>query len=282
MIRKPFGATGIEVSAIGQGTWDIPESGPRAREAIRAIQRGVELGMTHLDTAEMYGSGRAEELLGEAIRGFPREKLFIASKVLPSNASYAGTIAAARRSIERIGCEYLDLYMLHWPGEHPLEETMRAFDGLLSEGAIRFAGVSNFDTGEMRQATSFLRGAPLACNQVLYNLCERGVEHELLPSAARLGIAIVAYTPFARGKFLRSRAARETIDRIARKHAATRHQVALAFLLRHSNVFAIPKAANAEHAEENARAADLLLDGDDVAAVDAVFPLPAPGPLATL
>jgi diketogulonate reductase-like aldo/keto reductase len=279
---RAFGKTGVELPVIGQGTWDMPESGSRAREAQRAIRRGIELGMTHLDTAEMYGSGRVEELLGEAIRDVPRDALFIATKVLPENASYRGTLAAAERSIARLGCEYLDLYLLHWPGSHPLEGTMRALDALVEQGKTRFVGVSNFETGEMLEAASHLRTAPLACNQVLYHLRERGIEHELIPAARRHGIAIVAYTPFGRGSFLRSGSGRNLLDRIARKHSATPRQVALAFLTRENNVFTIPKAAKVEHVEENAAAGALTLDESDLAAIDAAYPLGKLGPLATL
>jgi diketogulonate reductase-like aldo/keto reductase len=279
---RAFGKTGVELPVIGQGTWDMPESGSRAREAQRAIRRGIELGMTHLDTAEMYGSGRVEELLGEAIRDVPRDSLFIATKVLPENASYRGTLAAAERSIARLGCEYLDLYLLHWPGSHPLEGTMRALDALVEQGKTRFVGVSNFETGEMLEAASHLRTAPLACNQVLYHLCERGIEHELIPAARRHEIAIVAYTPFGRGSFLRSGSGRNLLDRIARKHSATPRQVALAFLTRENNVFTIPKAAKVEHVEENAAAGALMLDESDLAAIDAAYPRGELGPLATL
>jgi diketogulonate reductase-like aldo/keto reductase len=268
---------------IGQGTWNIPESGARLREARRALERGIELGMTHIDTAEMYGAGRAEEILGETIRGIPREKLFIVSKVLPSNATYRGTLAAAEGSLKRLGCEYLDLYLLHWPGSVPLEETMRAFDRLVQDGKTRFIGVSNFEPDEMQAAAGYLRETRLACNQVLYHLRERGMEFELLPQARERGIAIVAYTPFGRGEYLRSGSrARETLEGIARRHAVTVPQVALAFLTRDPIVFTIPKAARVEHVEENARAGDLELDADDVAAIEAAFPLGEPGPLATL
>lgn len=260
----------------------MPESGTRAREARDAIRRGVDLGMTHLDTAEMYGAGRVEELLGKAIAGIPREKLFIASKVLPANATYDGTLAAARRSIDRLGCGYLDLYMLHWPSEEPLEETMRALDRLVTDGLVRFVGVSNFEPDALLRAASYLHPTPLACNQVLYNLSERGIEHELLAVAARNGIAIVAYTPFARGKFLRSRRAGDVLARIARRHEATVHQVVLAFLLREPNVFTIPKAARVQHVEENAAAAELTLEREEIAAIDEAFPPRGAGPLAVL
>jgi diketogulonate reductase-like aldo/keto reductase len=280
---KPFGKTGVQLPVIGQGTWDMPESGARLREAQRAIRRGIELGMVHLDTAEMYGAGRVEALLGEAIRGIPREKLFITTKVLPSNASYRGTLAAAEASLQRLGCEYLDLYLLHWPGSHPLKETIRAFNALLEQGKTRFVGVSNFEAGAMLDAASCLQRVPLACNQVLYHLCERGIEHELIPVARRHEIAIVGYTPFGRGAFLRARGRRrESLEQVARKHGATVRQVALAFLSREPEVFLIPKASRVEHVEENAAAGELELDADDVAAIDRSFTRGEPGPLAML
>ncbi|MGA7201413.1 MAG: aldo/keto reductase [Candidatus Cybelea sp.] len=281
MKHKPFGTTGVDLPVIGQGTWNMPESGSALREARRAIERGIELGMTHLDTAEMYGAGAVEQFLGEAIRGFPREKLFIATKVLPSNATYQGTLEAAQRSLERLRCDYLDLYLLHWPGSHPLEETMHALEALVERGTTRFVGVSNFETDLMLEAASYLR-VPLACNQVLYHLGERGIEHDLIPAARQRGIAIVAYTPFGRGGFLRAAKGRAVLESVARKHGATPRQVALAFLTREQNVFAIPKAAQVAHLEENAAAGSLTLDAGDVAAIDEAFPRGRPGPLATL
>jgi diketogulonate reductase-like aldo/keto reductase len=278
---KPFGTTGVELPVIGQGTWNMPETGARAKEAQQAIRRGVKRGMVHIDTAEMYGSGRVEELLGDAIAGLAREKLFIATKVLPSNATYRGTLAAAEGSLRRLRCDYVDLYLLHWPGSHPLRETMRAFETLLEQGKTRFVGVSNFEADAMLEAASYLR-APLACNQVLYHLCERGIEHELIPAASRHGIAIVAYTPFGRGSFLRSPARRKALESIASKHGATLRQAALAFLTREPGLFAIPKAARVEHVEENAAAGELALDADDLAAIAAAFPKGESGPLAML
>ncbi|MFY9631460.1 MAG: aldo/keto reductase [Candidatus Cybelea sp.] len=282
MKHKSFGATGIELPAIGQGTWNMPQSGPGRKEAVRALRRGIELGMTHLDTAEMYGAGAVEEMLGEAIRGIVRERLFIASKVLPENATYAGTLDAARRSIARLRCGYLDLYLLHWPGSHPLEETMRGLEELVEQGTVRFAGVSNFDTDEMLEAASYLRNVPLACNQVLYHLNERGIEHRLIEAARERNIAIVAYTPFGRGAFLRKPSQLQTLAAIAEKHGATPRQVALAFLTREPNLFVIPKAASLAHVQENAEAASITLDGEDLATIDRAFARGRPGPLATL
>jgi diketogulonate reductase-like aldo/keto reductase len=279
---KAFGSTGVELPVIGQGTWNMPESGAALKEAQRAIRRGVELGMVHIDTAEMYGGGRVEELLGEAIAGLPRERLFITTKVLPSNASYSGVLAAANRSLRRLQCRYLDLYLLHWPGSYPLEQTMRAFDELVRHGKTRFVGVSNFDAGEMVEAASYLSSARLSCNQVLYHLGERGIEHNLIDAARKQGIAVVAYTPFGRGSYLRRGVVRAALGRIADKHGATIRQVALAFLTREAELFAIPKAARVEHVEENASAGELELDADDMAAIDAASPRAEPGPLAML
>jgi len=282
MKYKPFGTARVDLPVIGQGTWNMPEGGSARREAQRAVARGIDLGMTHLDTAEMYGAGGVEEFLGEAIRGIAREKLFIATKVLPSNASYQGTLEAAERSLARLRCDYLDLYLLHWPGAFPLEETMEALESLVERGKTRFVGVSNFETDSMLEAASYLRAVPLACNQVLYHLGERGIEHELIPAARQRGIAIVAYTPFGRGGFLRAAKGRAALETVARKHNATPRQIALAFLTREQNVFAIPKAAHVAHVEENAAAGSLALDAGDLVAIDEAFPRGRPGPLATL
>lgn len=283
MQRKLFGPTGIELPVIGQGSWDMPESGARKTEAIRAIRRGIELGMTHLDTAEMYGAGAVERLLGEAIAGIPRERLFITSKVLPSHASYKGTIDACERSLNNLRLEYLDLYLLHWPSSMPLRETMRALGDLVHAGKTRFIGVSNFDLDEMLEARELLGEIPLACDQVLYHLRERGIEHRLIPGAYAANVAIVAYTPFGRGAFPRaSSKGSGVLERVAVKHEATPRQVILAFLTRESNVFAIPKASTVAHVEENAAAGDLHLDKSDVAAIAGAFPVGPRGPLATI
>jgi diketogulonate reductase-like aldo/keto reductase len=268
MTDKPFGTSGVRVATIGQGTWDVPERGAASKEATRAIRRGIDLGMTHIDTAEMYGSGRVEEFLGTALAGVERARLFVTTKVLPSNASYRGTLEAADRSLRRLRMDYVDLYLLHWPAEDPLEETMRAMARLVADGKVRFVGVSNFDVPEMLEAVSHLDGIPLACNQVLYHLRERTVERRVIPAARERGIAIVGYTPFGRGSFPSS----NVLDRIAGKHAATVRQVILAFLTRFENAFAIPKASQIAHVEENAGAGDVRLDEDDIAAIDAAFP----------
>lgn len=279
MRNKPFAATGEELPVIGQGTWDIPERGARVDEWRRAIRRGIDLGMTHIDTAEMYGSGTVEELLGEALAGVDRQTVFLTTKVLPSNASFAGTIRACERSLRRLRTDYLDLYLLHWPSSTPLDETMSALATLARDGKTRFAGVSNFDVAAMLEAQKHLGSVPLACNQVLYHLHERGIEHKLIPAAREAGIAIVAYTPFGRGRLP---AATGALDRIAKKHGATVRQVILAFLTRGTNVFTIPKASNVAHVEENAGAGDLELEPGDVAEIDASFPIGPERRLATL
>jgi diketogulonate reductase-like aldo/keto reductase len=272
----------IALARIGQGTWDIPESGPRKEEAMRALRAGIEAGMTHIDTAEMYGSGRAEEIVAEAIAGIPRESLFITTKVLPGNASYEGTIAACERSLRRLRMEYVDLYLLHWPSEHPLRETMAALEELVRRGSARHIGVSNFDVDEVREAQSYLREVPLACNQVLYHLYERGIETRLLPYCLENGIALVGYTPFGRGQFPRKESQPDgVLGRIAAAYGKTPRQVILNFLTRKPGMFAIPKASNVAHARENAGAAGWDLREEDVQAIDAAFPV-NDGPLATL
>lgn len=283
MELKAFGATGLALPVIGQGTWDLPERGAHADEAARALRRGVELGMTHIDTAEMYGNGRVEEMLGEVIGGLDRTKLFVTSKVLPSNATYEGTIAACERSLERLRLEYLDLYLLHWPSSHPIEETMRALEQLVASGKTRFIGVSNFDVEELQDAQKALRREALVCNQVLYHLRERGIEKRLLPYCKSQGIAVVAYTPFGRGKFPAAQA-REggVLAKIAAKYAKTPRQVILRFLTTDPSVFTIPKASSVSHVEENAGGAGWELEAQDYAAVDAAFPVQDDGRLATL
>ncbi len=257
----------------------LPVSGAGKTEAKRALLRGLELGMTHIDTAEMYGHGEVERVLGEFLIGIPREGFFITSKVLPSNASYDGTIAACDRSLQRLKLDHLDLYLLHWPGDHPLEETMRALEMLVEQGKTRFVGVSNFDLDDLIEARSYLRTVPLANNQVLYNLAERGIEHRILPYCREHGIAVTGYTPFARGRTSKSDA---TLTSIAQRHGVETPQVMLAFLTRDPAVFTIPKAGKVAHVEANVHAADLRLDAADLAAIDRAFPVGDDGPLASL
>lgn len=282
MQRKMFGPTGVAVPVIGQGTWDIPESGSRRENAIKALRRGIELGMTHIDTAEMYGNGRVEEIVGEAIAGLDRTALFLTSKVLPSNASYRGTITACERTLRRMRTDYVDLFLLHWPSSHPLEKTMRALETLVAQGKARFIGVSNFDVDEVKAAQSHLRDVPLACDQVLHHLRERTAESKLIPYCDEQRIAVVGYTPFGRGRFPRKEAEPAgVLGVLGAKYGKTVRQVILNVLTRERNAFAIPKASSVEHVEENAGAAGWALEEEDVAAIDAAFPVHH-GPLATL
>ena len=275
MQYRPFGTTGRDVARIGQGSWQIPERGPAADGAKRALLRGVELGMTHIDTAEMYGDGRAEELIGETIREgkLRRENLFVVSKVLPSNSSYEGTLRACDRSLRRLGLDYLDCYLLHWRGSQPLRDTMRALEKLVDDGKIRALGVSNFDVDDLEEAKAALERHPLSCNQVLYHLQERGIEHRIQPWCAQNNVAVVAYTPFGRSGVPAETTPRgRTLTEIAKKHGITPRVVILAFLTREANAFAIPKAASIPHVEENARAGDVDLDADDIAEIEKAYP----------
>lgn len=267
MIYRAFGWTGVEVAVIGQGTWMLEEAGHD--RAVEALRLGLDLGMTHIDTAEMYGNGRVEELVGEAIRG-RRDEVFLASKVLPSNASYEGTLRACERSLRRLGVDRLDLYMLHWPGSHPIEETMRAMEKLVAKGMTRFVGVSNFDVEELRGAEAALRKERMACDQVLYHPGDRGIERRLLPYCREREIAVVGYSPFGHRGF---RVA-PVLAGVARRTGHTPRQVVLNFLASHG-VFLIPKAANPDHVRENAGAVGWELSPEDAAAIDRAFPTPA-------
>jgi diketogulonate reductase-like aldo/keto reductase len=264
MLTRPFGWTGVEVPVIGQGTWMI-EADPRA--AVEALRAGMDLGMTHIDTAEMYGSGRAEEIVGDAIAG-RRGVVFLASKVLPSNASYEGTLRACERSLKRLKTDYLDLYMLHWPGRHPIDDTMRAMQKLIEQGSIRFGGVSNFDAPELPRPQ---RTMPLACNQVLYHLGDRGIERRVLPWCREREVPVVAYSPFGHGEFPERS---NVLQEIAGRHGRTPRQIVLNWVTRDPNVFTIPKTVRVERVRENAASVDFQLTPDDLAAIDRAFPAP--------
>ncbi len=258
------------ISAIGQGTWEIERA--ERHTAIAALRRGIELGLTHVDTAEMYGAGEAERILGEAIRG-RREAVFLASKVMPQNASRKGTIAACEASIARLGVEWLDLYLLHWPGEHPLEGTIEAFEELCARGLVRQWGVSNFDADELSRVVEIAGSGRCACDQVLYHLGERAIEHRLLPRCEELGVTLVAYSPFGQGDIpSEGMPGFEDLREIAEARGATPRQVALAFLVRRPTLAAIPKAARIEHVEENAGALELALEASEIARIDRAFP----------
>jgi diketogulonate reductase-like aldo/keto reductase len=269
MRKRAFGNGGPEVPVVGQGTWPLPD--------LRALRRGIELGMSHIDTAEMYGDGRSEEVVGEAIAPFPRDSLFIVSKVLPGNATRDGILRACERSLRRLRTEYLDCYVLHWRGSVPLEETMSGLERLVEDGKVRALGVSNLDPWDLREAVCGLKRERIACNQVLYNLGERTPEDHELPWAHEYGCALVAYTPLGRP---RSAAGERALAAIARAHGVTPEAVALAFLLRDPCVFAIPKANRIEHVDANVRAGELELSAAESAAIDAAFPKRArTGPL---
>jgi diketogulonate reductase-like aldo/keto reductase len=277
LLRRKFGWTGLNVPVIGMGTWMIEgRSRDAERRAIEALHLGLDLGMNHIDTAEMYGNGRVEELVAEGVDG-QREKVFLVSKVLPSNASYEGTLKACERSLKRLKTDFIDLYLLHWPSsQHPIEETMRAMEKLVDEGMIKFIGVSNFDVEQLREAQKALVKHRIACNQVLYHLAYRGIERELLPYCTENGIAIVGYSPFGHGNFLSSHSrGGKVLDEIAKRQNRTVRQVALNFLTRDSNLFTIPKAGNPDHIRDNSGAVgNWKLTDEDIAAIDRTFPLP--------
>ena len=268
---RAFGPVGRPVSAVGQGSWRSDES--HAETAIASLRRGLDLGMTHIDTAEMYGSGAAETLIGAAIRG-RRDEVFLVSKVLPSNASRRGTVAACERSLARLKTDRLDCYLLHWRGGHRLEETIAAFDTLVGAGKILSWGVSNFDAADLEEVAAIAGPGHPACNQVLYHLKERAIEHTVQPWCEKHGTAVVAYTPFGQTPALfDGRAAHGAALRaVADAHEATPRQVALAFLLRHPSTFVIPKAADPVHVAENAGAGSLRLSEAEIARLDAAFP----------
>jgi diketogulonate reductase-like aldo/keto reductase len=269
---RAFGTTRREVPLIGQGSWRSEESS--ADDAIAAMRRGLDLGMTHIDTAEMYGSGAAERIIAKAIDG-RRDEVFLVSKVLPSHASKRGTIAACEQSLARLGTDRLDCYLLHWRGSYPLEETVGALESLAASGKILSWGVSNFDVDDLEELAAIAGAGHPACNQVLYHLQERAIEHGVLPWCREHGTAVVAYTPFGQSKapFDPKKASGRVLSEIAAAHGATARQVALAFLLRHPNAFVIPKAARIEHVEENANAATLALSAAQIARIDAAFPV---------
>ncbi len=270
MERRHFGPGRREVPVIGQGTWYI-EDGER-RTVIAALRRGLDLGATHIDTAEMYGSGAAEEIVGEAIAG-RRNQVFLVSKVLPSNASRRGTIAACERSLAHLKTDRLDCYLLHWPGNHPLEETIAAFEQLQGQGKIMSWGVSNFDVSELEEAYNIAGEGRLTCNQVLYHLKERAIEHAVIPWCESHGVAVVAYSPYGHGDFpAPGSAGGRLLQAIADAHNATPRQVAVRFLLRYPSLFAIPKASSPAHVEENVGAGELQLTDDEIARIDKAFP----------
>ncbi len=269
MRARPFGPDRLNVPVIGFGTWHLELTDRNA--AIEAIYRAVEAGMTHIDTAELYGGGEVENLLGFALEGI-RERVFLASKVLPEHASFEGVLNACERSLTRLRTNYIDLYMLHWAGDHPLEDTIRAFETLVDSGQVRMWGVSNFDEELMREVVRIAPGR-CACNQVLYHLRERNIEHGVIPFCVENDIAVVGYSPFGSGRFPAETApGYDVLADVARARGATPHQVALAFLTRLDGTFTIPKAARLDHVWENARAGDLKLAPEELRRLDEAFP----------
>ena len=272
MELRKFGPTDRRVPAIGQGTWNLEKS--KRADAVAALRQGLDLGMTHIDTAEMYGMGAAESLVGEAIAG-RRDQVFLVSKVLPQNASHAGTVQACEASLRRLRTDRLDCYLLHWRGRYPLQETFAAFEELQQSGKILSWGVSNFDVDDLEEAGAIVPQIRIACNQVLYHLRERAIEAAVLPWCASHGIAVVAYSPFGQDRFPGPRTSGgKVLDEIAAAYQATPRQVALSFLLRSPAVFAIPKASKTAHVIENAGAGGLRLTPAEISRIEDAFPLP--------
>lgn len=256
-----------EVCALGQGTWYMGDNPRHRDEEIKTLQKGIDLGMTVIDTAEMYGNGRSERLVGEAIEG-RRDKVFLISKVLPSNADYEGTIAACERSLKRLRTDYIDLYLLHWRGRYPLQHTIEAMEELQDEGKIRRWGVSNFDTDDMEELESLSEGC--ASDEILYNLYRRGTEFDLLPWCRRHKMPVIAYSPIEQGRLLDD----PTLRKIAIKHEATPAQIALAWVISHPGILAIPKAGTLSHVTENYGSLSIRLDEEDYRLLDEAYPAP--------
>jgi diketogulonate reductase-like aldo/keto reductase len=265
-VKLPSGET---VPQLGQGTWRMGESVGARKEEIAALKLGLDLGMTLIDTAEMYGNGGAEEIVAEAVRG-RRDECFIVSKVLPENSTKAGTVAACARSLKRLKTDRIDLYLLHWRGRPKLEETLAGFEELIEAGAIRYWGVSNFDVGDMEELFQLSNGDACAGNQVLYNLRRRGIEAGLLPWCRERAVPIMAYSPFEQGRLLRER----VLTGVAIRHRATTAQIALAWILRHGDMMVIPKTSTEARVQENRAALDIELTERDLAELTKAFPAP--------
>jgi len=268
-IRHVTFSNGASVAALGQGTWFMGDSPANAKKEVRALQLGVDSGMTLIDTAEMYADGGAEKIVGKAIAG-RRSSVFVVSKVLPSNASRRGTVAACEASLRRLGTDYLDLYLLHWRGNYPLAETIQAMNTLVEQGKIRLWGVSNLDLDDMAELTEQPSGGSVQTNQLLYNLSRRGIEYDLLPWCRERNVPIMAYSPIEQGRLLDDR----TLVEVAERHGATPAQVALAWVLRHPDVIAIPKASSEAHVRENSASLKIALSAADLSDLDIAFPPP--------
>jgi len=265
----------MELPRLGQGTWNMGDDPARRRGELDALRTGIELGLSLVDTAEMYGDGRSESLVGEAIAG-QRDKVFLVSKVLPSNASRKGVSRSCEASLKRLRSDRIDLYLLHWSSATPLDETVRGFEDLLAAGKIRSWGVSNLDLAEMTSLLALPGGKACATSQVLYNLARRGIEFDLLPWLRKHGIPVMAYSPVEQGRLLGNK----VLKQVAQRLGATPAQVALAWVLRQEGTIAIPKAASAAHVRENRAALDLQLGVQDLAELERSFPAPrGPTPL---
>ncbi|MBP2291231.1 aldo/keto reductase [Azospirillum rugosum] len=270
--------SGRPVPVLGQGTWYMGEDGRDHAREVDALKLGLDLGMTLIDTAEMYADGGAEEVVADAMAG-RRDEVFLVSKVLPQNASRRGTIAACERSLKRLRTDRIDLYLLHWRGSPDFAETVDAFEALMRDGKIGQWGVSNLDLADMEELVDVTGGAGVQANQLLYNLTRRGIEYDLKPWLRERGIPIMAYSPIEQGRMLRH----AELRRVAERHDATPAQVALAWLLRQHGVIPIPKASSAQHVRENRAALDLTLTAEDLADLDRAFPPPrGPRPLEML
>ncbi|HEX6259536.1 MAG TPA: aldo/keto reductase [Woeseiaceae bacterium] len=269
-VYKTFGATDLKVPLVGQGTWNMERDSKRSVDALRY---GIQLGLTHIDTAEIYGDGAVETLVGHAVHGM-RERAVLVSKVHPKNASRNGVIEACERTLRRLGTNYLDVYLLHWVSSHPVAETVAGFDSLVAAGKIRHWGVSNLDEVKLAEFVEVAGAARICCNQVMHHLAERSIEHAVVPYCRDQRIAVVGYSPFGKGDFPpKSRSGAQVLSDVALTVDATPRQVALAFLIRKSGGFTIPKASQRSHVEENAQAAALILPDDAVQRLDEEFPL---------
>jgi diketogulonate reductase-like aldo/keto reductase len=277
---RPLGGSGPSVPILGQGTWQMEQDG--RSEVVAALRRGLDLGLGHVDTAEMYGSGTVEEMVAEAIAG-RRDEVFLVSKVLPENATRRGTVIACERSLKRLRTDRLDCYLLHWESRHPLEGTIEAFEELRKAGKVRSYGVSNFDDERLQEAVSLAGPGRIACDQVLYHLEERHADTGLVALCQKLGVAFVAYSPFGSGSFpAESSEGGKVLSGIARAHRKTARQVALAFLTHRPGTFAIPKASSVAHVEDNAGAAGLKLGRQEIARIEEAFPARHRAELPTL
>jgi diketogulonate reductase-like aldo/keto reductase len=269
MRTRPFGPLGLELPVIGLGTWHLDEAD--ADEAREALRTGLDLGMLHVDTAEYYGSA-VEGLVGEVIAD-RREQVFLVSKIMPNDATRRGTVRTCEKDLKRIGTDYLDCYLIHWPGSHPLEDSIAGLEELREAGKIRAWGVSNFDERLLAEVLRIAGPGKLACNQLLYHLEERTIEHAVEPWCAEHNVAVVGYTPFGESGFPPRGKGGQVLAQLAKKHGASERQIALAFLTRKEHLFAIPKSGNAVHVRENAGAGAVTLEASELAAIDAAFPL---------